>query len=41
MKPNSSEPRALYIGLDVHKAETVITILKPDHVAHNGTNGNS
>ena len=28
MKPNSSAPRALYIGLDVHKAETVIAILE-------------
>jgi len=28
MKPNSSAPRTLYIGLDVHKAETVIAILE-------------
>ncbi|MGJ8678372.1 MAG: hypothetical protein ACSHX0_12715 [Akkermansiaceae bacterium] len=33
MKTNSSAPRALYIGLDVHKAETVIAILESDRDA--------
>ena len=33
MKPNSSAPRTLYIGLDVHKAETVIAILESDRDA--------
>lgn len=33
MKPNSSAPRTLYIGLDVHKAETVIAILESDREA--------
>ncbi|MDB4451533.1 hypothetical protein N9131_00780, partial [bacterium] len=28
MKTNSSAPRTLYLGLDVHKAETVIAILE-------------
>ena len=30
MKPNSSAPRTLYLGLDVHKAETVIAIVESD-----------
>ena len=33
MKPNSSAPRPLYLGLDVHKAQTVIAILEPDREA--------
>jgi len=28
MKTNSSAPQTLYLGLDVHKAETVIAILE-------------
>ena len=28
MKSNSDAPQALYIGLDVHKAETVIALLE-------------
>jgi len=30
MKTNSNAPKTLYIGLDVHKAETVIALLKSD-----------
>ena len=30
MKPKSSAPKTLYIGLDVHKAETVIATLESD-----------
>ena len=33
MKTNSSAPKTLYIGLDVHKAETVIAILEADREA--------
>ena len=33
MKTNSSAPRTLYLGLDVHKAETVIAILESDREA--------
>ncbi len=33
MKTNSSAPRTLYLGLDVHKAETVIAILESDRDA--------
>ena len=40
MKTNSSAPKTLYIGLDVHKAETLISILSSDREAeprHYGT----
>ena len=33
MKTNSSAPQTLYLGLDVHKAETVIAILESDRDA--------
>jgi transposase len=33
MKSNSSAPKKLYIGLDVHKAETVVAILEADRDA--------
>lgn len=33
MKTNSSAPQTLYLGLDVHKAETVIAILQSDRDA--------
>ncbi|MGJ8676929.1 MAG: hypothetical protein ACSHX0_05395 [Akkermansiaceae bacterium] len=33
MKTNSNAPRVLYIGLDVHKVETVIAILESDRDA--------
>ena len=33
MKTNSNAPKTLYIGLDVHKAETVIAILDEDREA--------
>lgn len=33
MKPKSSAPGKLYIGLDVHQAETVIATLEPDRDA--------
>jgi len=33
MKTNSDAPQTLYLGLDVHKAETVISILEPDRDA--------
>lgn len=44
MKTNSDTPSALYIGLDVHKAETVIAILESERDAeprHYGTVGTS
>ena len=33
MKTNSSAPKTLYLGLDVHKAETVIAILESERDA--------
>ena len=33
MKTNSDAPKTLYLGLDVHKAETVIAILESDRDA--------
>ena len=33
MKTNSSAPQTLYLGLDVHKAETVVAILESDRDA--------
>ena len=44
MKQNSSAPRTLYIGLDVHKEETVIALLESDRDAeprHYGSVGTS
>ena len=40
MKTNSSAPQTLYLGLDVHKAETVISILESDRDAEPRHNGN-
>lgn len=40
MKPNSDAPRPLYLGLDVHKEQTVIAILESDRQAeptHHGS----
>ena len=40
MKTNSSAPQTLYLGLDVHKAETVISILESDRDAEPRHYGN-